>query len=196
MTGETRGPGWCIVRSIVRLLYLVPSFCGSLSHPPPPLSLSLLYLPSFGAHLRVRSRTVLSLLFLFLFSLLVSPSFPYLTAFPCPSHHLPSLFSSLFIFHLSPLYTYPLLFWARSHCQPPSTTAAASGAVTSSSQPPRAASLRAEERDREHRREREKEEEGSTHAHACACGRAVIYTRGPQIRPVDRGGFVGGASDN
>lgn len=33
-TGRSRGPGWRIVRSIVRLLYLVPSsFCGSLSHP-------------------------------------------------------------------------------------------------------------------------------------------------------------------
>lgn len=31
---RSRGPGWRIVRSIVRLLYLVPSsFCGSLSHP-------------------------------------------------------------------------------------------------------------------------------------------------------------------
>lgn len=34
--GRSRGPGWRIVRSIVRLLYLVPSsFCGSLSHPFP-----------------------------------------------------------------------------------------------------------------------------------------------------------------
>lgn len=32
--GRSHGPGWRIVRSIVRLLYLVPSFCGSLSHPP------------------------------------------------------------------------------------------------------------------------------------------------------------------
>lgn len=39
--GETGRPGWRIVRSIVRLLYLVPSFCGSLSHPS-----LFLYLPS------------------------------------------------------------------------------------------------------------------------------------------------------
>lgn len=33
--GKERTRGWRIVRSIVRLLYLVPSFCGSLSHPSP-----------------------------------------------------------------------------------------------------------------------------------------------------------------
>lgn len=32
--------------------------------------------------------------------------------------------------------------------------------------------------------------------HACVRVATVIYTRGPQIRSVDRSGFVGGASDN
>lgn len=181
----TRGPGWRIVRSIVRLLYLVPSFCGSLSHP----SLSFISLSpvSREAHLRVRrARSSRSCSYsCFLSSSLFSPTSP-------PSRHLLAFLSSLFVFYLSPLCTYPLLFWARFHCQPPSTTTGP-GAVTSSSPPPRVSERK---RGKEMGVQRERERERDPCAYTRVRVATVIYTRGPQIRSVDRSGFVGGASDN
>lgn len=147
--GETRGPGWRIVRSIVRLLYLVPSFCGSLSHPSlSPLSPSF---SSLGAHLRVRrARSSRSCSY----SCFLSSSL-----FP-PPHRSPvsrlflSLLPSVFSIFLPCAYTLSFsgLVSIVSHPAPPPSRC--SHIVLAAS----AASLRAEKREREESIEREEEE--------------------------------------
>lgn len=123
---ETCGPGWCIVRSIVRLLYLVPSFCGSLSHP----SLSFISLPPELTFVYV-AYSPLAPVLIPVFS--PRPSFPYLTTLPFLNSSLSLFFllcflSFSFVHVLSPfLGLFPLSATQHYHRL---------GAVTSSSQSP------------------------------------------------------------
>jgi len=89
-----------------------------------------------------------------------------------PSRYLLSLSFSFFVFCLSPLCTYPLLFWARFHCQPCSTTT-----VSVQSHRPRSLHCESPSGKEGKKGKHRREEEGSTHAHAYACGRGDIYAR-------------------
>lgn len=190
--GRSRGPGWRIVRSIVRLLYLVPSsFCGSLSHPfPRPLraspaaSLSL-RLPD--THLRV-SRIVLSLLPLFPFSLLLVPLRPSLSLSLFYSLSLTYLTSPSRLYSLFPprrsiflprvfspfLGLFPLLVTTTISITTSTTTTVSIRSHRRRSL--RRGSPRGKERKTGRWRE-EREEERGTHAYARACGRSDIYAR-------------------
>lgn len=209
-TGRRRGPGWRIVRSIVRLLYLVPSsFCGSLSHPfslpafpatrqprvlrPPRSSCS-------GLTFVCRAHRLLTPTPIPVFTLLLNPpslSLTYLTSPPRPCSPFPLVLASSSLARARARVASPFL-----GLFPLSATTTISigyhyylNTVTSSSSSLRRSSLREHESQRrEEGKEREEKRDLYTRIRARVA--AVIYMRGPQIRPTDRSGFVGGASDN